>query len=133
MSKWPALLWMGLLLAACAAQNTPTSSVTAPLGPMTPIQAGVSAGVLLEDLTETPEEDAKSATVLEVISDCLNAPWQIAMTYTAVIGGILWTVADMPFHGYERGTFQRRAQTILDHLPHETAAPPAYYRERHEK
>lgn len=128
MAIWTVTITLTLLLNACASQPSITAPMTAPMAPLTPIAAVVGFGVLLEDLAETPEEDAKTATILEVVSDCLSAPWQIAMTYTATIGGMLWTIADMPWHGYARGDFQRRADTILSYLPHESAAPESAYR-----
>ncbi len=117
-----ALVFTGWLLSACASESPVTGPLTAPVSPLMPIDAGVTVGVLVEDLSQTQEEDNQEASALELISDCLSMPWNLAVGSVAMIGGFVWSLADYPDH-----TLKQRATTILEYLPYHHAAPAVYY------
>lgn len=119
----PVYIGIYLLILGCSSSPSLTAPLTAPYAPLTPIQAGVGIGTTIEDLIEDPETDKQEASVLEMASDLLNLPWRVAVNQVAIAGGFLWTLADMPFHGYEKGTYDKRVDTILQYLPHDSAMP----------
>lgn len=120
----PAALVLAIIcsISACASESPITGPLTAPLSPLMPLDAAVTAGVFIEDLHQTQEQDDQEASALELISDCLSMPWNLAVGSIAMVGGLVWSLTDYPEH-----TMKQRANTILEYLPYHHAAPAAYY------
>jgi len=115
-ARWTWLFAL-VFVVGCAARDVVMPS------PLAPAQTIVGAAVAIEDLTEDAETDQANASVLEMASDVLNLPWRLATAMTAIAGGFVWTLVDLPIHGYEKGTYDKRVDAILDWLPHKSAMP----------
>ena len=63
--------------------------------PLTPIQSGTSAAVMLEDLTEDPEQDAQEQTLLEGIDDVLSGPMNMLKAGLAANLAFFWSLGDL--------------------------------------
>jgi hypothetical protein len=103
----PLLILLGLLGTACT--------------PLFPIQAGTSAAVMLEDMTEDPAQDAKEQTLLEGIDDIFSAPMNMLKTCLAADLTFFWSLGDL-FTGNDVD-YKKRHATVSEYLPVTISSP----------
>ncbi|MDO8357305.1 MAG: hypothetical protein Q7U76_13020 [Nitrospirota bacterium] len=83
--------------------------------PLSPIQAGVSTAVMLEDMTEDPDEDAKESTFLEWADDVLSFPKNTVVLFVRSTVAFFWSMGDAM--GGSSVTLATREATVNDYLP----------------
>lgn len=117
MRRLSSLLFV-ILLAGCAFQN-----LAAPT-PLAPAQAAANAAVLIEDLFEDPDQDARESSPLELLADLVSAPAHLFSTGLAVQITTLWSVGEWLFGSDPHP--QARYTTVTDWIgPRWASAPPA--------
>ncbi|MDE3043150.1 MAG: hypothetical protein KGJ82_21630 [Nitrospirota bacterium] len=103
----PLLILLALLGIACT--------------PLAPIQAGTSTAVMVEDLTEDPEQDAKEQSLLEGIDDVLSGPMNILKAGLAADLAFFWSLGDL-LSGNDVD-YKKRHATMSGYVPVTLSSP----------
>ena len=85
------------------------------------MQAGVSAAVMIEDLTEDPEQDAQEQTLLEGIDDVLSGPRNMLNAGMAANLAFIWSVGDL-LVGYDVN-YKKRHEVLSRYFPVTLSSP----------
>jgi len=89
--------------------------------PLTPIQAGTSAAVMVEDLTEDPEQDDQEQTLLEGIDDVFSGPRNMMNAGLAANLAFFWSVGDL-LVGNEVN-YRKRHEAMSKYFPVTLSSP----------
>lgn len=104
-----------LIILACAC------AVSGCYTPLTPIQAGSSTAVMIEDLTEDPEQDAQEQSLLEGMDDVLSGPMNMLKAGLAADLAFFWSLGDL-FSGNDVN-YKKRYATMSEYVPVTLSSP----------